>query len=102
MENKVIKIVRENKRVEVEYKNVDTLEILSLVVKIVAELLKDMKEQKGFSSYGLLLEAVEDMFSAKSLDFIVNNDGSPDFEERAVAFIMEEISAYEKEEADDQ
>ena len=102
MENKVIKIVRENERVEVEYKNVDTLEILALVVKIVAELLKDMKEQKGFSSYGLLLESVEDMFSAKSLDFIVNNDGSPDFEERAVAFIMDEISAYEKEEADDQ
>lgn len=102
MENKVIKIVRENKRVEVEYKNVDTLEILALVVKIVAELLKDMKEQKGFSSYGLLLETVEDMFSAKSLDFIANNDGSPDFEEKAAAFIMEEISAYEKEEADDQ
>lgn len=102
MENKVIKIVRENKRVEVEYKNVDTLEILSLVVKIVVGLLEDMKKQKGFASYGLLLETVEDMFSAKSLDFIVNNDGSPDFEEKAVAFIMDEISAYEKEEADDQ
>lgn len=102
MENKVIKIVRENERTEVEYKNVDTLEILSLVTKIVINLLQDLKEEKGMAAYGELLEVIAKVFSVKTLDFLAHIDETADFAEQAAAFIMDEIHAYEKEEAGDQ
>lgn len=102
MEDKLIKIIRENERAEVEYKNVDTLEILSLVATIVINLLQDLKEGKGMAAYGELLEVIAKVFSVKTLDFLVHIDETADFAEQAAAFIMDEIHAYEKEEADDQ
>lgn len=85
--DKVIEIIRKNNKLTVHMDNVTPVEVLGLLKHIVIDLAKDVKEQRGVGACGQFLEIVGDNFSAKSLDFLVNNIDREDFKKRAIEFV---------------
>lgn len=85
--DKVIEIIRKNSELTVHMENVTPVEVLGLLTHIVVDLAKEVKEHGGVGACGQFLEIVGENFSAKSLDFLVNNIDREDFEKRAIEFV---------------
>ena len=85
--DKVIEIIRKNNELTVHMENVTPVEVLGLLTHVVINLAKDVKEHGGVGACGQFLEIVGENFSAKSLDFLVNNIDREDFEKRAIEFV---------------
>ena len=84
---KVIEIIRRNDELTVHMDNVTPVEVLGLLTHVVINLAKEVKEHGGVGACGSFLEIVGENFSAKSLDFLVNNIDREDFEKRAIEFV---------------
>ena len=85
--DKVIEIIRKNNELTVHMDNVTPVEVLGLLTHVVIDLAKDVKEHGGVGACGQFLEIVGENFSAKSIDFLVNNIDREDFETRAIEFV---------------
>ena len=85
--DKVIEIIRKNNELTVHMDNVTPVEVLGLLTHVVIDLAKDVKEHGGVGACGQFLEIVGENFSAKSIDFLVNNIDREDFEKRAIEFV---------------
>ena len=88
--DKVIEIIRKNNELTVHMDNVTLVEVLGLLTRIVIDLAKGVKEHDGVGACGQFLEIVGDSFSAKNLDFLMNNIDREDFEKRAMEFVKDD------------
>lgn len=84
---KVIEIIRRNNELTVRMDNVTPVEVLGLLTHVVINLAKEVKEHGGVGACGQFLEIVGENFSAKNLDFLMNNIDREDFNKRAIEFV---------------